>query len=333
VIVDPAGSKRPTVVLTDHPWLELDVETEAFQAVDFELVAGPVRASPPGEIEAMVRDSDPVAIMTCWAQVNEAAIGAPSDLRIVARLGVGLDNIAVEAATRRGAFVTNVPDYCVAEVSDHAVGLLLAHFRGIVALDREAKAGRWNPEGVTLQRLSALTFGIVGLGRIGRETARKLAALGCRVIAVTRSETEMPPDMVRVSLDQLREQADAIVLHVPLTGETAGMVDDAFIDACRRRPFLVNVSRGGLVDNDALVRGLDAGKLSGAALDVIEGEPSPPLAIMTRPDVIVTPHIAFLSVQSLIELRRRACEEVIRVVRGQPPHHPCNTPHRDSRDA
>lgn len=295
-------------------------------AAGYELVAGPEKAAGPAEIEALVGASDPVAIMTCWGQVTPDAIAAPSRLALVARLGVGLDNIAVSAATERGAWVSNVPDYCVGEVSDHAIGLLLAHFRGIARLDAVTKAAGWKPDGSRLERVADLTIGIIGYGRIGRETARKLKAFGCRVLTVARDSQPNDGIAEPVCLATLQAETDVIILHVPLTRETSGMVNDAFLAACRRSPLLINVSRGGLVDNDALERALDAGLVRGAALDVVDGEPTPPPSVLARSDVIVTPHIAFASTASMLELRRRACEEVVRVLRGEAPLHPCNQP-------
>ncbi len=314
------------VVLTDHAWPAMDIERGVLEAAGFELVAGPAIAGTADDVEALVAAHDPAAIMTCWAPVSAAAIQSPSDLRVVARLGVGLDNIAIDAASARGAWVTNVPDYCVEEVSDHAVALLLAHFRGVAALDRDTKSLRWDPSNARLERVRDLTVGIVGLGRIGQATARKLSAFGCEVLAVDSLPSASRPGVEQVSVAVLQERADAIVLHVPLLDSTRNMVDDRFIAGCRRRPLLVNVSRGGLVNNAALLRGLEAGALRGAALDVIDGEPSPPSGILTHPGVIATPHVAFLSTASLVELRRRASEEVVRVLGGQAPLYPCNRP-------
>jgi len=314
------------VVLTDHAWPDTDIERGVLEAAGFELVAGPAIAGTAEEVAALVAAHDPAAIMTCWAPVSAAAVQSPSDLRIVARLGVGLDNIATDAASARGAWVTNVPDYCVEEVSDHAVALLLAHFRGVAALDRDTKSLRWDPSNARLERVRDLTVGIVGFGRIGQATARKLAAFGCKVLAVDSLPSAGRPGVEQVSMAVLQERADTIVLHVPLLDSTRNMVDDRFIAGCRMRPLLVNVSRGGLVNNAALLRGLEAGALRGAALDVIDGEPSPPSGILAHPGVIATPHVAFLSAASLVELRRRASEEVVRVLGGQAPLHPCNRP-------
>ena len=314
------------VVLTDYAWPDTAIERGVIEAAGLELVVGPATAGTAEEVAALVKAHDPAAVMTCWAPVSAAAIQAPSGLRIVARLGVGLDNIAVDAASARGAWVTNVPDYCVEEVSDHALALLLAHFRGVAALDRDTKALRWNPAGARLERVRDLTVGIVGFGRIGQATARKLAAFGCTVLAVDNAPIPARPGVEQVHMAVLQERSDAIVLHVPLLDSTRGLVDDDFVAGCRRQPLLVNVSRGGLVDNAALLRGLASGALRGAALDVIDGEPSPPPDILAHPAVVVTPHVAFLSAASLVELRRRAAEDVVRVLNGQAPLHPCNRP-------
>ena len=241
------------------------------------------------------------------------------------RLGVGLDNIAMEAATARGAWVANVPDYCVEEVSDHAVALAYAWFRGIALFDHAVKAGQWDPSGARLRRGATLTAGILGLGRIGRCTARKLAALGMTVLG---HDIAAPPKTVparMVGLDRLAAEADIVIVHLPLTDETHHLVDAAFLARIKPGAFLINVSRGPVVDNDALIAALDAGQLAGAGLDVVEGEPNPPAALVARADVIATPHVAFSSDASLAELRRRGAEEVVRVLAGEPPENPCNS--------
>lgn len=318
--------RLPRVVLTDHPWPDLDLERSIIETAGYRLVAGPETAGTTEEVEALVQGNDPVAILTCWADVSTKAVDSPSDLRIVARLGVGLDNIAVTAATQRGAWVSNVPDYCVSEVSDHAIGLILTHYRGIARLDAATKQHGWNPDGIGLERISDLTVGIVGYGRIGRETARKLRAFGCRVLAQSPDFTVSDDHATAVALDAIQREADVIVLHVPLLPTTRKLVDMGFLEACSKRPLLVNVSRGGLIDNDALLAALSSGQIRGAALDVMDGEPTPPADIYNRADVIVTPHIAFASTASMKELRRRACEEVVRVLKGEAPLHPCNAP-------
>ena len=320
-----ASTRR--VVLTDHPWPNLTLEREILQGAGLELIAGPNSAGTAEEIERLVGEANPAGILTCWAPVSARAMEQPSDLRVVARMGVGLDNIAVDAATKRGAWVTNVPDYCTEEVSDHAVAMLLAHFRGLIPLNKRAKALHFTPGETQLRRIAGLTVGIIGFGRIGQRTAAKLKAFGCRLLVHSRNlNARHDMNIEAARIDEIQERADVIVLHLPLSDSTRNLVNDDFIRACKRAPFLINVSRGGLVSNDALVRGLNTGLLNGAALDVIEGEPSPPPSILERQDIIVTPHVAYNSPAAIEELRRRSCEEVVRVLSGQRPHHPCNAP-------
>lgn len=313
------------VLQTDYAWPDDNIEREVVEAAGHVLVTGPAVPAPASEIEALVARHQPQAIMTCWAEVSARAITAATDLRIVQRIGVGLDNIAVAAATERGAWVANVPDYCVGEVSDHAIALLLDWARGTVLFDREVKAGRWDPAAARLRRVADLTVGVVGLGRIGRATVAKLAAFGCTLLANTRSTQDCGVARL-VPLDELLAASDVIIIHAPLTDATHHLINAERLSHVRRGAFLINVSRGHLVDNDALLAALEAGRLSGAGLDVIEGEPNPPRALVDRPDVIVTPHVAFSSDASLAELRRRSAEEVVRVLAGERPHNPCNRP-------
>jgi len=315
------------VLQTDYAWPDVSIEREVIEGAGHRLVAGPAVPAPAEEIEALVERHRPQAIMTCWAQVSARAIEAADGLKIVQRIGVGLDNIAVSTATARGAWVANVPDYCIGEVADHAIALLLDWARGTPCFDREVKAGRWDPAAARLRRLADLTVGIVGLGRIGRATASRLAAFGCTVLASSRTNRQGDDPAIRmVPLDRLLEASDVVILHAPLTGETHHLIDAGRLARMRKGAFLINVSRGPLVDTAALLAALEAGHLSGAGLDVIEGEPNPPRALVERADVIVTPHIAFSSDSSLAELRRRSAEEVVRVLGGARPHNPCNEP-------
>lgn len=324
------NEQRSTVLLTDRAWPDDRVERTVLESAGFRLVSGPPEPAPVATIDALVAEHQPAAILTCWAPVSATAIESSAALRVVARMGVGLDNIAVAAATDRGVLVTNVPDYCVAEVSDHAVGMVLAWTRGLVAADREVQAGRWDPASARLRRLSSLTCGVVGYGRIGRTTAAKLRALGARVVA---SDPFPPSDTAGVSivaLDELLAISDVVILHAPLTGATRHLIGARELAIMPTGALLVNVSRGGLVDTDALVASLRARHLGGAGLDVLESEPAVPTELLEHPSVVITPHIAFSSDSSLVELRRSAAEEVVRVLRGETPLHLCNQPSANS---
>ncbi|MGI5460976.1 C-terminal binding protein [Streptomyces sp. CA-249302] len=315
-----------TVLLTDHAWPDDSVERAVVEAAGLTLVTGPADPAPAAAIEALVREHRPDAVLTCWAPVTADAIAASPDLKIVARLGVGLDNIAVDAATERGVWVTNVPDYCVEEVSDHAVGMVLAWARGLAVFDRDVRAGQWRPAAAKLRRVSTLTCGIVGYGRIGRATAGKLAAFGCHVLA---HDPYAPADASGVqltTLDDLLDRSDAVILHAPLTEATHHLIGAKELARMRPGSILVNVSRGGLVDTGALVDALAAGRPAAAGLDVLESEPDVPAELLEQPGVLVTPHIAFSSTASVEELRRRAAEEVVRVLSGDLPAQPRNEP-------
>jgi D-3-phosphoglycerate dehydrogenase / 2-oxoglutarate reductase len=325
----PSSPPPARVLMTDHAWPDTRIEHDILQDAGLELHV--MDAAPPSapQVEARVRELAPAGILTCWAQVTATAIAASHRLRIVARLGIGLDNIAVDHATAQGVQVTNVPSYCVEEVSDHAVGMALAWTRGIVALDRQVKGGIWAPGQAQLRRLAQLTCGIVGYGRIGQRTAAKLRqGFGCRVLAFNRHPAPGDDGAEHVSLDALLAQSDIVILHAPLTPDTRHLIDRARLAQMRKGALLINVSRGGLVDNDALIAALAEGTLGGAALDVVETEPEVPAALRTDTRVILTPHMAFSSDASVAEMRRSACEEVVRVLRGQPPLFPCNTPHK-----
>ena len=313
-----------TILQTDFAWPDVSIERAVIEGAGHRLVTGPSEPSPAAAVEALVAEYDPVAILTCWAQVSAEAIRRPTTLKVVQRLGVGLDNIAVDAATARGAWVTNVPDYCVEEVSDHAVAMAYGWLRGVVHFDRTVKGGQWEPAGARLRRGATLTAGILGLGRIGRCTARKLAALGMTVLGHDIAAWPESVPARTVGLEELAAQSDIIVVHLPLTDETHHLVDTAFLAGVKPGAFLINVSRGPVVDSDALIAALEAGRLAGAGLDVVEGEPSPPAALVARADVIATPHVAFSSDASLAELRQRGAEEVVRVLAGGRPENPCN---------
>lgn len=292
---------RPTVLLTDYAWPDVAIEAQLIEGAGFRLVTGPANPA------------------------SAAAIAASAPLRIVARLGVGLDNIAVDEATRRGIWVTNVPDYCIEEVSDHAVGMLLAWARGLTHFDREVKAGRWVPASATLRRVRDLTCGIIGLGRTGQRTAEKLRGFGVRLLGHVRSANKSRDGIETTTLEDLLRRSDVVVVHVPLTAETRHLLGRERIALMRPGAFLINVSRGAVIDTSALVGALESGRLAGAALDVLEDEPRVPPGLL-RPNVILTPHVAFSSDASLRDLRRKASEEVVRVLCGQRPVQARNQP-------
>jgi len=251
-------------------------------------------------------------------------------VRAIVRYGVGVDSIDLAAATDHGIQVCNVPDFGTEEVAMHSVALVLALTRRLHQAGADTRAGLWD-----LGRLrpmhsnSASIAGVVGLGRIGRATARYLAALGFQVHGydpfLPASALADEPIVVRASLDELFAEADVLTLHLPATEQSRGLVNRDSLARMKAGVFIVNTSRGELIDEAALVDALDAGRVAGAALDVLAKEPpgaGHPLA--GNPRVLLTPHAAWSTVEAEARLRRLAAEEAVRVLRGEPPRHVVN---------
>jgi len=312
------------VLVTDYAWPDLSIEKEIIEGAGFKLVAGPADPSPAEHIEALMSEHKPVGLLFNWAPVTETAITNAPDLVCASRLGVGIDNVPVDLCTELGIWVTNVPDYCVEEVSDHAVGMMLSWARGLFPLASQVQKGTWNPAGARLRRVSELTVGIIGYGRIGQRTAEKLRPFNCRLIAYDRSPDE--DDIEFFDLPSVAEQSDVMIVHLPLAETTKHLIDDELLKHAKPGSLFINVGRGGVADTDALIRAIDAGTLSAVALDVLEDEPNVPDALNNHPDNLITPHVAFSSESSLVELRKRACEDLVRALKGGKPEQARNKP-------
>jgi D-3-phosphoglycerate dehydrogenase len=250
-----------------------------------------------------------------WATVDEAALEAMPRLRFISRLGIGYDMIDVDAAAARGVTVANTPDYCVEEVATHALALVLACTRGVVAADRQVRAGEWAATRLAPapRRPSRTTVGVLGLGRIGALVAARARALGFPVIA---HDPARPADSA--PFDEVLARSDVLTLHLPLTPETHRLIDAAALARMPRGAQLVNTSRGPLVDEEALAEALRSGHLAGAALDVYEHEPLPAASpLRDLPGVVLSPHAAWYSPEALTDLPRLATQQVIEFLAGR----------------
>ena len=313
---------RFRVLITDYAWPNLDIERSTLAEIDAELVVAEKQDA--GSLAELAATCD--AIMTNWAKVPQSVIEACKECRIVSRLGIGLDNIDVAYCTSQGIPVTNVPDYCLIEVAEHSLALLLAMSRKIGWYHWQTKQAQYQLQsGPKLRRIEGQTLGIVGLGNIGIKLAEKAMALGLKVIATTRSGKSKLPGVEIVSFDQLLEQSDYISLHTPLTPETRHMFGPEQFKRMKPSAYLINTARGGLIDARALAVALDEGRLAGAALDVQDPEPPdlthPPYS---DPRVIVTPHAAFVSDESLANLRSRVAKQVATRLTGGVPENVVN---------
>ncbi|MFO1022429.1 MAG: C-terminal binding protein [Planctomycetales bacterium] len=310
------------VLLTDRAWPDDRLERDILEQAGFEVVS----ADDHSEAALIELARDVHAIGVNWAPVTTAVIAAAPQCRVITRFGIGLDNIDVAEATRRKIPVTNVPDYCVSEVSDHTLALILAAVRNVGFFHTRTKQGVYNlAEGPPMRRLSELTLGIVGCGKIGKEVARKASAFGFRVQACSRSGKISDAGIAAVDLETLLQTSDVITLHLPLTSDTKHMINRETLARMKPGAILVNTSRGGLIDHEALAETLAANRLGGVTLDVFEPEPphldSP---LFEHPRVILTPHAAFVSHESLQELRTRAARQIVTALQGGRPENIVN---------
>ena len=313
------------VVITDCDHDTVDPERAVLKGHEVELRR--LQCRTPEEVAAQAGDAD--VLINQYVAITAEALEALPRCRLVVRYGVGVDNVDVEAAARRGVWVANVPDYGRDEVADHTLALALAVLRGVVVLDRSVRDGVWDLEAARpLHRLATLTYGVVGCGAIGRAVARRAAGLGMRVLGYDIPQVRSGPPIERVPLEGLLEAADVVSLHAALTPESHHLIGAAALGRMRPTAFLVNTARGGLVDAAALLAALDAGALAGAALDVLEGEPPDELGwrLARHPRVVATPHAAWYSEEAFHTLKTEVAREALRVLEGGRPRSPVNRP-------
>ena len=322
--MEKASSTRPSshrVLVTDYAWEDLDMERRILGEVGAELIEA--ESQNEGELLSLV--SDVVGILTCWVPVTGEMIERAERCRLIGRYGIGIDNIDIASATEAGVLITNVPTYCIEEVSDHAMALLLACARQVCLYDRAIKQGRYDLSlGVPIFRLRGKTVGIVGLGKIGKALCRKAQGFGLQVIAFDPyipSQGSGEEAVKLVPFDQLLELSDFISIHSPLTVETRNMFDGPAFERMKRTAFLINTSRGAIVDIAALGKALEERQIAGAALDVLPEEPpgDQDYPLLQQPGLIATPHVAFYSEESLAELRTTAARQMADVLSGKKP--------------
>jgi D-3-phosphoglycerate dehydrogenase len=316
--------RHPLIAVSDSVFPNLNPTREVLSRLDAELV---VAEKPSADaIVQVARDAD--ALLVTYAKVTAEMIGQMSRCRIIARFGIGVDNVDIPAATNAGIVVTRVPDYCVDEVSDHTMALLLALVRKIPFANSRAHAGHWEmPAVVPIHRLRGSVLGLVGFGRIPQLVAPKAKAFGLKVISYDpfiSPETMNQAGVGKVDFSELLRVSDHISIHTPLGPETRHLFHAGVFRKMKPTAHLINTARGSIVDEEALAEALDRGHLAGAALDVLSQEPPSRSPLFGRENVILTPHMSFYSAESLIDLQTRAAEEVVRVLTGQSPRDPVN---------
>lgn len=298
------------VLVTDAEYTSLDLERGILEAAGHELAVAACKT--PADVIAAAAGAS--ALLVQYAPITAEVFDALPELRVVSRYGVGVDGVDLDAARRHGVWVTNVPDYGVAEVAMHTVGMLLALLRNLPGHDREVRAGHWDyHRGGVLPRTDGLTLGVVGLGRIGRLVQQRAAPWFGSSVGYDPflPDEAWPAGVERLDLPELFARSHAVSLHLPLTSETAGLVGTELLGRLPHGAYLVNTARGGLVDLDAVLAALEGGQLAGVALDVLPTEPPEEHPLLGHPRALITPHVAWYSDGAEVELRRKVAENVV----------------------
>ncbi|MGN0149519.1 MAG: C-terminal binding protein [Clostridia bacterium] len=271
-----------------------------------------------------------VVLLNQYVKMDRTIFEALPTVKCVVRYGVGYDNINLEDAKKYGVQACNVPDYGTNEVADQALAFMMALSRKTVLTNNLIRNGVWDyQKEIPLYRLGACTVGICGVGRIGSAFANRVHALGCRVIAYDtkygRPEYKAPDFVEFVSFEELLKNSDIISIHCPLDENTYHLFDKNAISLMKQSSYLINVARGGIIDEDALLWALDNNKIAGAGIDVVEHEPlSAGSPLLKHDNFLISPHTAWYSEQSAQELKRKAAEEAVRFLNGEPVHYPVN---------
>ena len=313
----------PLVVVTDSPFPSLDPAKKALEEANAEVVQAP--SSSEEDIIKAAENAD--AILVTYAKLNENILRSLKNCKAIGRFGIGVDNIDLKVAGELGISVNYVPDYCLDEVSDQAMAMIISMARKIPQSNKLVQSGRWEmPAVVPMYRLRGKTVGLIGFGNIPRLMTPKAQAFGFNVIAV---DPYAPKELFEkygvesVSMDELYERSDFISVHAPLLPETKGLVNKDAFKKMKDTAIIVNTARGPLINEKDLIEALDKNEIGGAGLDVVETEPLPENSpLIGRDNVILAPHTAFYSVEALEELQTKAASDVARVLNGEEPVYP-----------
>lgn len=307
------------VVYTDHGFETIETEKRIIESAGAELIAAQCRSA--DEVISVAVDAD--GLLVQWAPITGEVISALRKCKIIVRLGIGIDNVNIQAARERGIAVCNVPDYCIDEVADHTLALAFSLARRIHQMDRKVREGQWNIiPGGPVDPFKDMTFAALGFGRIARAVLERANAFGFRLAAhdpFASADSMRESRVVAMELERLFEEADILSLHCQLNDSTRHIVNSRRLLRMKPHAIIVNTARGQLVDTIALAQALRTNKIGGAGLDVFEEEPLPvDHPILSSPNAILTSHNAWYSEKSVPELQRKAAEEIVRGLEGNP---------------
>jgi D-3-phosphoglycerate dehydrogenase / 2-oxoglutarate reductase len=305
------------VVITDCDHGSIQEETEEFRRIGADLILAQVR-----EEEAVIlacNDAD--GLINQYALLTRKVLKNLQKCKIIARYGVGVDSIDLRAATDLGIIVANVPDYCIDEVSDHTIALIMTLIRKTAFFNHKVKSNQWDfHPGIPIHRIRGRTLGLIGCGKIGLEVAKKMAIFGVRAIAFDPYVEKAPEGIEITGLDNALKESDIISIHCPLSESTHHLIGEQEFKKMVRKPLLINTSRGPIIDEKALIQALEERHISGAGLDVLETEPPDPQnPLLEMENVVLSPHAGFYSEESISELKRRTAKNVSDVLKGRWP--------------
>jgi D-3-phosphoglycerate dehydrogenase len=304
-------------VITDCDHGSIEEEKEELGRIGAELILAQVK-----EEEDLIRAcKDADGLINQYALLTRRVFEHLPNCKVVSRYGVGVDSVDLKAATDLGIIVANVPDYCIDEVSNQAIAMILTLIRKTAFFDQKVKSNQWDFHlGIPIYRIHGKTLGLIGCGKIGLEVAKKISAFGVKVIAFDPYLQRAGEGVELTDFDTVLKKSDFISIHCPLNETTRHLIGDQAFKKMEKKPILINTSRGPIIDENALIQALVKGQISGAGLDVLEKEPPHPQSPLLRMEnVILSPHVSFYSVESISELKRRTAENVSAVLLGKWP--------------
>ncbi|PKP58192.1 hydroxyacid dehydrogenase [Candidatus Atribacteria bacterium HGW-Atribacteria-1] len=311
------SNKRLKIVITDCDHPSVEIEKEILSEIDPEFVL--VHCNTEDEVIEAAHDAD--GIINQYAPITRRVIESLKRCKVIARYGVGVDNIDVKVATEYGIIVANVPDYCVDEVSTHAMALILTCARGVTLLDRKRMEKIWDfTLAKPLFRTQGKTLGLFGLGRIARMVVQKASGFGFKIIAYDPYVSKVDGCIKLIEFSQLLTDSDFISIHAPLTGKTRHSFGENELKIMKKTAYLINTARGSIINEEALYKALKKEWIAGAALDVMEKEPPDwENPLLKLDNLIITPHISFYSEESYVELKTKTAKAVLAVLKGELP--------------
>ncbi len=308
---------RYQVMITDCDHGSIEEEKEELGRIGAELILAQIREEE--DLIRVCKEAD--GLINQYAILNRNVLNHLPKCKVVARYGVGVDSIDLRAATDLGIIVANVPDYCIDEVATHAVAMLLTLIRKTAFFDRKVKSGQWNfRQGVPIHRIQGKILGLIGCGKIGFEVAKRISTFGVKVMAFDPYIHSTGEKIELTDLETILRKSDFISIHCPLNESTRHLIGEQAFKKMERKPFLINTSRGPIVNEKALIQALEEGRISGAGLDVLETEPpGSENPMLKMQNVIFSPHVGFYSEESISELKRRTAKNVSDVLMGRRP--------------